>query len=78
MCDYLSTHRFRIYDNLMHNFRVISQSKTIYTKLTGIIVLDQLLAMVPAMKVSPVNNDSSKTIYENMSASFGCRQAGYS
>ena len=47
MIGYLSAHRFRLCGNLLHNYRAVSQSKIVYTKLVAIIVLDQLLGMAP-------------------------------
>lgn len=48
MCDFLSSHRFRICGNLLHNHRIISQSKLPSIKIAAIIVLEHILAMAPS------------------------------
>ena len=81
MCDYLSAHRFRLCGNLLHNYRAVSQSKVIYSKLVAIIVLDQLLAMVPEFKENDVvvhNIGSFRSLRENTSFTGTTRVNGQS
>ena len=75
MCDYLSSHRSCLPHNLLHNYRVLLQSKIIYTKLVSIIVLDALLSMAPELKENeyPSKNNSIRKVKENASMYAGSK-----
>ena len=46
LIDYLSSHRYRICDNLYHSFRIINQSKKSRNKYVVVIMLEQLFKII--------------------------------
>ena len=61
LIDYLSSHRFRICDNLLHSFRIMMQSKSIHSKYVSLLMMNQLFSNIK--KVSqPADNQETTFI----------------
>ena len=53
LIDYLSSHRYKICDNLHHSFRIMTQSKTIHSKYVCLLIMNQLFSSLQ----SPTKNN---------------------
>ena len=67
LIDYLSSHRFRICDNLVHSFRIMNQSKTIHSKYVCLIMMQQLFSSITAAPKKQEGQDITlKTIHSQV------------